>query len=44
MHGLSLYTAEPGTTSEERLKISALILASLAATPAGATEATDQLR
>lgn len=39
-HDLSLYTAEPGSTSEERLKL----LASLAATPAPATEPTDQLR
>ncbi len=37
---LSLYTAEPGSTSEERLKL----LASLAATPGGGTEATDHLR
>lgn len=35
VHDLSLYTAEPGSTSEERLTL----LASLAATPAGGTEA-----
>ncbi|MEW2805841.1 hypothetical protein AB0929_01705 [Streptomyces massasporeus] len=40
VHDLSLYTAEPGSTSEERLKL----LASLAATRTGATEATDPLR
>ncbi len=40
VHDLSLYTAEPGSTSEERLKI----LASLAATPVQATGSTDQLR
>ncbi|WP_435280468.1 helix-turn-helix transcriptional regulator [Streptomyces koelreuteriae] len=33
VHDLSLYTAEPGTTSEDRLKL----LASLAATPARST-------
>ncbi|WP_433188772.1 transcriptional regulator [Actinoallomurus sp. CA-150999] len=40
VHDLTLYTAEPGTTSEERLKV----LASLAATPSQATQPTDQLR
>ncbi|MGA5900315.1 helix-turn-helix transcriptional regulator [Streptomyces venetus] len=40
MHDLTLYTAEPGTTSEDRLKL----LASLAATPVQATESTDQPR
>ncbi|GAA2310805.1 helix-turn-helix transcriptional regulator [Streptomyces kunmingensis] len=40
VHDLSLYTAEPGSTSEERLKI----LASLAATPLPAAEADDRLR
>ncbi|MET9762230.1 helix-turn-helix transcriptional regulator [Streptomyces sp. NPDC006372] len=34
VHDLSLYTAEPGSTSEERLKL----LASLASTHAGATD------
>ncbi|WP_328897709.1 MmyB family transcriptional regulator [Streptomyces sp. NBC_00236] len=40
VHDLSLYTSEPGSTSEERLKI----LASLAATPLSVTEPTDRLR
>ncbi|MEV0600407.1 hypothetical protein AB0I82_14090 [Streptomyces sp. NPDC050315] len=40
VHDLSLYTAEPGSTSEERLRL----LASLAATPVQATEPTDRLR
>ncbi|MGI5425609.1 helix-turn-helix transcriptional regulator [Streptomyces sp. CA-179760] len=40
VHDLSLYTAEPGTTSEERLRL----LASLAATPVRATGPTDQPR
>lgn len=39
VHDLTLYTAEPGSTSEDRLKL----LASLAATHAQAAEATDQL-
>lgn len=39
VHDLSLYTAEPGSTSEERLKL----LASLAATPFRAAEPTDRL-
>ncbi|RFC78255.1 helix-turn-helix transcriptional regulator [Streptomyces sp. AcE210] len=40
VHDLSLYTAEPGSTSEDHLKL----LASLAATPAPAADPTDQLR
>jgi hypothetical protein len=40
VHDLSLYTAEPGSTSEERLKL----LASLAATRTPAAEPTDQRR
>ncbi|MGC0327311.1 hypothetical protein RKD23_000301 [Streptomyces sp. SAI-170] len=39
MHDPSLYTVEPGSTSEERLGL----LASLAATPVQATEPTDRL-
>ncbi|MFC9131115.1 helix-turn-helix transcriptional regulator [Streptomyces sp. NPDC057099] len=38
VHDLSLYTAEPGSTSEERLTL----LASLAATPVQATGSTDR--
>lgn len=40
VHDLSLYTSEPGSTSEERLRI----LASLATTPLSVTEPTDRLR
>ncbi|MEU4176433.1 hypothetical protein [Streptomyces sp. NPDC026589] len=40
VHGLNLYTAEPGTPSEDRLKL----LASLAATRSQEAEPTDQLR
>ncbi|MEU9157342.1 helix-turn-helix transcriptional regulator [Streptomyces sp. NPDC048417] len=40
VHDLTLYTAEPGTPSEERLKL----LASLAATRSQEAEPTDQLR
>ncbi|MFG2409553.1 helix-turn-helix transcriptional regulator [Streptomyces brevispora] len=40
VHDLTLYTAEPGTPSEDRLKL----LASLAATRSQETEPTDQLR
>lgn len=40
VHDLNLYTAEPGSTSEERLKL----LASLAATPFREAEPTDRLR
>ncbi|WP_330293513.1 MmyB family transcriptional regulator [Streptomyces sp. NBC_00576] len=40
MHDLTLYTAEPGTTSEDRLKL----LASLAATRPQAAEPADQPR
>ncbi|MCO5995662.1 MmyB family transcriptional regulator [Actinoallomurus rhizosphaericola] len=40
VHDLTLYTAEPGTTSEERLKL----LAGLAATPSRATRHTHRLR
>ncbi|WP_031482909.1 helix-turn-helix transcriptional regulator [Streptomyces bicolor] len=39
MHDLTLYTAEPGTTSEDRLKI----LTSLAAGPSRVAEPTDRL-
>lgn len=39
VHDLTLYTAEPGTPSEDRLKL----LASLAATRSQETEPTDQL-
>jgi hypothetical protein len=40
VHDLTLYTAEPGTTSEDRLKL----LASLAATRSQETEPTNHLR
>ncbi|MFF1460414.1 helix-turn-helix transcriptional regulator [Streptomyces sp. NPDC058330] len=40
VHDLTLYTAEPGTPSEDRLKL----LASLAATRSQEAEPTDQLR
>lgn len=39
VHDLNLYTAEPGSTSEDQLKL----LASLAVTPSPATEPTDRL-
>ncbi|MFJ2377175.1 hypothetical protein ACIOZL_31285 [Streptomyces sp. NPDC087769] len=39
MHDLSLCTAEPGSTSEDRLKL----LASLAATRSRAAEPSDRL-
>ncbi|MER7163617.1 MmyB family transcriptional regulator [Streptomyces lydicus] len=40
VHDLTFYTAEPGSTSEDRLKL----LTSLAAPQPRATEPTDQLR
>ncbi|MFJ6452263.1 hypothetical protein ACIQNV_37305 [Streptomyces hydrogenans] len=39
MHDLSLYTAEPGSPSEDHLKL----LASLAATRSRTTEPTDRI-
>lgn len=39
MHDLTLYTAEPGSPSEDRLKI----LTSLAASPSRVAEPTDRL-